>query len=211
MQEKTYKSSTIILIVAIVLIAAIGVYVSRTHVSKIKADPGGLPLVYQNDAKGFSIRYPKDFTIDEGYVNQSRGPGKDIGGVKFTIASDLAKGTNLGSDSYLSVEQIPNAGESCSADKFLDLSKGDNFTTVVDAGVDYSLATTTGAGAGNRYEEAVFALPNSNPCTAVHYLTHYSVIENYPKGTVKEFDKVALKGIFDEMRRTLTVYKPTVK
>ena len=67
-----------------------------------------LPQAYSNKALGFSIRLPADYTIDESYKYQAFGPGKDIAGVKFTIPASVAAGTNLGSDSYISVEEIPN-------------------------------------------------------------------------------------------------------
>jgi len=45
--------------------------------------------------------------------------------------------------------------------------------------------------AGNRYEEQVWALKDSSPCFAVRYFIHSTVVENYPEGTVIEFDKPA--------------------
>jgi hypothetical protein len=67
------------------------------------------------------------------------------------------------------------------------------------------VASTTGAAAGNRYEETVYAIPGTNPCVAVRYFVHYGVIENYPPGTVRQFDKQALLDQFDRIRRTLVV------
>ncbi len=98
---------------------------------------------------------------------------------------------------------------SCTADKFLDLSGNPTGTnkpsTFSDNGVDYSVATTSGAGAGNRYDEAVFAIPGTNPCTAVRYFIHYGVIQNYPAGSVTEFDRTSLVNTFDAIRRTLVL------
>jgi hypothetical protein len=67
----------------------------------------------------------------------------------------------------------------------------------------YSVASSTGAAAGNRYDETVYALPGTNPCIAVRYFIHYGVIENYPAGTVRAFDEAALRSEFDAIRRTL--------
>ena len=64
---------------------------------------------------------------------------------------------------------------------------------------------TTGAGAGNRYFETVYAISGSSPCFAVRYFIHYSVIENYPAGTVQQFNEPALVSQFDSIRRTLTI------
>jgi hypothetical protein len=76
---------------------------------------------------------------------------------------------------------------------------------MVDGSVSYSLATTSGAGAGNFYEEWVFALASSSPCTAVRYFIHSGNIGNYPTGAVTEFDHAALIKDFDSIRRSLTL------
>jgi membrane-bound inhibitor of C-type lysozyme len=171
---------------------------------QVASDPGGLSQVYESSVQGFSLRYPVGFSFTDPYTYQELGPGKDITGVKFTIPASTAQGTNLGSDSYISVEKIPNA-QSCDASLFLDGGNGMKVQTVVDGDTTYSFASTTGAGAGNRYEETVYAIPGTNPCIAVRYFIHYSVIENYPPGTVQQFNESALMSQFDSIRRTLTI------
>lgn len=171
---------------------------------KVVDNPGGLPQVYESGSQGFSLRYPPDYTVDESYRYQEFGPDHEIAGVKFTIPSSVTEGTNLASDSYFSIEQIPQAS-ACTADRLLDRGPREKATTISDSGTDYSFASTTGAGAGNRYEETVYALPGTNPCIAVRYFIHYGVIENYPPGAVKQFDEAALKAQFDAIRRTLTI------
>lgn len=171
--------------------------------------PAGSTLtrIYSNGSEGFSLRLPEgtgtstNFTVDETFKNQIA-PKKIIAGTKFTIPASVAEGTNLSTDSYLSVESIPQA-PACTADLFFDgthptVEEADNRTT-------YSVASSTGAGAGNRYEETVYALPGTNPCLAVRYLVHYGVLQNYPAVTVTEFDKQALLDQFDQIRRTLVV------
>jgi membrane-bound inhibitor of C-type lysozyme len=168
----------------------------------VTPDPGSLPQVYQNGTEGISMRYPTGYTVDEFYKYQALGPGKDIYGTKFTIPASVASGTNLGSDSYISIEQIPKA-KTCSASLFL--SPGAKVSILSDAGTDYSYGTSADAGAGNRYDETVYALPGTNPCTAIRYYIHYAAIENYPTGAVKEFDEQALTNQFDQIRQTLVV------
>lgn len=169
----------------------------------VAPEPAGQSLsqVYANSGDGFSIRYPAGFTADAAYHYQELGPGKDISGVRFTIAPSVAAGTNLSNDSYISVEEIPQA-KTCSAMLFLD--KGVTARTVTEGEIDYSVASSTGAGAGNRYEETVYALSGTNPCIAVRYFIHYGVIENYPPGAVQAFDSAALLAEFDTIRHTLT-------
>jgi len=202
------KKYLIALLVLIILVVGV-IYISsvRKNPAQTTIDISGLPEIYSSSALGFSIHYPTGFTVDDSYKYQELGPGKDISGVKFTIPASLVAGTNLGSDSYLSVEQIPSA-TTCSAGLFLDLQGQKtnlNPTTVVDRGTTYSLASTTGAGAGNRYEETVYVLSSVKPCTAVRYFIHYGVIENYPVGAVHQFDETAILAQFDKIRRTLTI------
>jgi len=169
---------------------------------KIADDPGGLPQVFESGSQGFSIRYPAGYTVDTSYKYQALGPGKDIGGIRFTIASSTAGGTNLSNDTYFSVEEMPQ-NPICSANLFLDGGSKLKTTKVTIDGIDYSVASITGAAAGNRYEETVYALSGTNPCIAVRYFIHYGVIDNYPPGKVKEFDEQALVQQFDAMRKTL--------
>jgi len=162
--------------------------------------PGqNLPRIYTNSGAGFSLRLPAGYSADESYRYQELGPKKTIHGISFTIPDTLAKGSNLSSDTFVSVEEIPKA-TTCSAALFLDRASA---TTLTDASTTYSVASSTGAAAGNRYEETVYALPGTNPCVAMRYFIHYGVIENYPPGAVREFDHAGLVATFDAIRRSL--------
>ncbi len=170
---------------------------------------GTLTQIYAtSSALGFTIRFPQNYTADQKYKYGAFGPGKDIAGVKLTIPPGATTGTNLSQDTYISVEVQPNlpAGKAgaatCSADLFLDVKNTSAFT---DNGVEYSVATSSGAAAGNRYDEAVFAIQGSSPCTAVRYLIHSTNIGNYTPGTIKEFDKVGVINEFDNIRRSLVL------
>lgn len=160
--------------------------------------------VFTSEQLGFSIKVPSGYTPDTSYIYQLA-PGREIKGVKFTIPEALTTGTNLSRDTYVSVESLPLTTGNCSAGLFLD---GDHpARTVTAAGQSYSYATASNAGAGNRYDESVYALRGVNSCLAVRYLIHYTVVQNYPEGTVTEFNRAALLKQFDEIRRSLVVSK----
>jgi membrane-bound inhibitor of C-type lysozyme len=184
--------------------------VEKSYIGCIQAsaaeEGSNLLYVYSNGSLGFSIRLPgsaskSDYKIDESYAYDLR-PGSKISGVKFTIPQSLSNGTNLSSDTYISVEELPDS-TTCEASLFLDGTHESKDLT--SGGTEYSIASSTGAGAGNRYEETVYAIKGTNPCIALRYFVHYGVIENYPEGAVSEFDKDALIGEFDKIRESLVI------
>lgn len=164
-------------------------------------DQGGLPNVYTNSAQGFSLRYPQGYTVTENFKTDLS-PESSISGVKFTVPDSMRTGTNLASGTGVSVEEIPNI-QDCNAARFL--SPNQKTTTTTDNGVEYSVGSYSDAGAGNFYEQTVWAFPGTNPCIAIRAFIHSTNIGNYDPGTVKEFDKQALKNQFDAIRKSITL------
>jgi membrane-bound inhibitor of C-type lysozyme len=158
---------------------------------------------YASSSLGYSVRYPQGYTLNTAYVNQTMGPGKNIKGIQVTIPATMATGTNLSSDSGVSIEQLPGV-TSCTADLFLGDQVGST-TQVTDNGVTYSFAQGSDAGAGNLYTEMVYAIPGSASCTAVRYFIHSTQIGNYPAGTVVAFNQPALLKDFDGIRESLVL------
>lgn len=150
----------------------------------------------------YTFKYRPGYTLNTAYAYDQFGPAKLIAGVSVTIPAAMATGTNLSADTRLSIEQLPRA-KKCTGDIFILANVAAQNITA--EGTDYSLATTSGAAAGNLYEEHVYALATSTPCTAVRYLVHSGNIANYPAGTVREFDRAALLGEFDKIRRSVRI------
>ncbi len=160
--------------------------------------------IFASSTMQLSLRYPKDFSLRRSYSYALRDPGAvPISGIKFMIPAALYQGTNLsGFDTGVSVEQLPEATSTCSALVFLP-NNGVEEKSLTDKGVEYRVATFTGAAAGNRYDETVFVIKNAPLCTAVRYFIHSTNIGNYTQGTIKEFDKTALLAQFDKIRESL--------
>lgn len=169
----------------------------------VKKDSGDLPQVYLDSVSNFTLRYPAEYTVDDSYSYDLLGPGRSIAGVKFTIPESMATSTNLSSDSYISVEHLDMP--SCSPRNFLSTGEDIKVTTVEDRELTYLVASTSGAGAGNRYDEYVYVVDGISTCVAIRYFIHYSVFENYPAGTVSEFDEPSLLAQFDDIRKSLTI------
>ncbi len=149
----------------------------------------------------YSITYPQNFTKDENYSYMGF-EKKPIAGVKFQIPLTMATGTNLSSDTYLSIESLPRA-KNCTGDIYIPSNV--KAAQLTEGTMVYSVATSSEAGAGNVYEEYVYALSGSQPCVAVRYFIHSTSVSNYDPGTIREFDRSALMVAFDEIRRTLTL------
>ncbi len=160
---------------------------------------------YSYPPLGFSIKYPKSYSIDESFMYQGLGE-EGIPGVKVSVPASLTDGTNLSTDSGLSIEYIPNA-QNCSASLFLYGEP--KATNINDGGITYSVASTTDAGAGNLYEERVYALAGANPCMGVRYFIHTTQLANYPAGTRVAYDRAALLSQFDAIRHSLTLKNQT--
>lgn len=152
---------------------------------------------YASSTMGISLKYAPDFRMAPSY--QYTGfPKKPISGVKLLIPDTMATGTNLSSfDTGVSVEQLPRA-KNCTADIFI--TQNVKPMPVAINGVAYTVATTSDAAVGNRYEETVYALTDSKPCTAVRYFLHYAAIENFDPEAVKAFDRDAIMAAFDKIR-----------
>jgi membrane-bound inhibitor of C-type lysozyme len=158
--------------------------------------------VYENKELGFSLRLPEGYNPETSYNYLGVGVDKPIRGVKFAIPQDLAKGTNLKTTSYISVETLGDE-EKCRAERFLGHPQ--QVISLSDSRRSYSVALMVDAGAGNRFEETVFAIPDSKPCMGVRYYLQWGNIAHYPTGAVKEFDKKMLIEQFDSIRRSLTL------
>lgn len=172
---------------------------------KVVPDPGDLPQVYESGSDGFSLRYPEGYVVDPLYVYSELGPGKHIAGIKFTIPAAVAAGTNLSAGSYIAIEQLPKINE-CNAGLFLSSVAAPYAShMLVDHDIAYSVASSTDAAVGNRYEEDIYAIPGTNPCIGIRYFIHWTVLENYPQGTVRQFDRSSLLAQFDAIRDTLTL------
>lgn len=153
----------------------------------------------------FSITYPSDYVMNDTYAYTAF-EGKPISGVKFSVPASVLEGTNLSNDSGVSVESLPRA-QNCTADIYLlaDVKA----SAMMMGSTTYSVATTSDAGAGNVYEETVYAIAGSKPCVAVRYFIHSMNIGNFPtegeEGSVREFDRAALIRQFDSIRDALVL------
>jgi membrane-bound inhibitor of C-type lysozyme len=170
---------------------------------EVAIDHGGLPLVYASTTIGVSLRYPIGYSVSETYRGESAAKGDEVRGIFLTVPASYGSSTNLAPNTSVRIEYRDLLStDECRATLFLPNAQ---MTTVFDGDVSYSFASSTDAGAGNRYEESVYALPYTHPCIGLHYFVHYALMENYSPGSVRASDKVELLSDFDAIRRSLIV------
>lgn len=155
---------------------------------------GGVTGVHYADSIPATIRYPADWVVSTDYQDPTSSQARPAQGVQFRVGSTYATGTNLAADSGVALVSVA-AASTCDAAVFFDTPVTVSTTSV--SGTEYSTASTTDAGVGNRYQKVVYAFPYSSPCVAVEYYVHSSVLENYPVGTVRAYDESALRHTFD--------------
>jgi hypothetical protein len=158
--------------------------------------------IYGDAKLGFSVAYPAKWRVDRAHVYPTPIDDTRIVGVAFMIPPKLALHTNLSTDSYLSIESAPST-DTCKPNAFLatsDTQRDEDHGSLL-----WSVATSGDAGAGNLYDETVYALKGSHPCLAIRYFVHSTNVGNYTPGTVKQFDRAGLFGTFDRIRSTFAL------
>lgn len=156
--------------------------------------------IYSNPDFGFQMQIPEAFEVHDSYFYHALGPGKEIPGIFFGVPAGLAQGTNLSSDSGISVEMLARAA--CVPADFLPVSTAGQ--KVMLGQDEYTYATSSGAGAGNRYDEAVYIRKNRDVCYGIRFFIHSTAIQNYDPGTVREFDREGLLSTFKTIASTVT-------
>jgi hypothetical protein len=153
-------------------------------------------VLYEDSEYSFTVEVPENFTINDNYELEVNSFLKSMG-VSFTPPASLTEGTNLSADTHMTVEWIPILS-SCSPQHYLNPVMGTS--TITQNGTVYDVATSSDAGAGNFYAQIVYMASEPGSCLAVRYFIHTTNINNYPTGTVREYDRAALLEIFDRMR-----------
>jgi hypothetical protein len=148
------------------------------------------PSEWQTDANntsgGFSIAYPLDFDAQDNY---SVSPSTDwrlnanASGVKYftlTVPRAFEPQTNF-ADATLTVGASGNSA-TVAACLTPDQSGGPATATssATINGINFTVFTSDGAGAGNYYETTSYRTIHAGKCYAVEYTVHSGQIANYP-------------------------------
>ena len=174
--------------------------VPQTEKPEVVPAPQGEPLAhsktYINSAKGFSLSYGGGMKVSEAYAYDNLQSGKSIPGVSFAFEPEYFRGTNLSSDSRVAVEWTDSTA--CTPKEFTDEPLRDIEMQSINSKV-WSVASTSGAAAGNLYEEVLYTAKGSADCFNVRLFLHSSNIGNYAPGSVRAFDRISIDQLFKQM------------
>lgn len=147
--------------------------------------------IYHNETYGFEFIYPTELafvtpiysSLENKIVQlqtvQNKYPGTNFGDAAISVSATYAK-------SLAECLKFP-------------LNDGGRFTeTVTIHGTEYSVASSTGAGAGNFYESAAYrTLSGGQTCIELTRTIHTMNIGNYTPGTTTEVDKRPISDMLE--------------
>jgi hypothetical protein len=175
---------------------------SSTPADLTEIIPGIPSVVYHDPLYDFSISYPSTVLLKTegfgGYVPLTETPL-----IAFTLNPDMFRGTNLGEAGvYIGASSTPSIVASCT---HASLQAGETTATssITVHGTTFSVFDSTGAGAGNIYDEKTYRTLVHGACLEIVELLHSSQIGNYPPGKVVAFDRTRFSGILEAMVSTI--------
>ncbi|MDO8260730.1 MAG: hypothetical protein Q7T50_04520 [Candidatus Magasanikbacteria bacterium] len=166
----------------------------------IKIFDSNMPSEYYEKTKyGLSFSYPSEEIVSDNDQNQFL--TKNILN-RIDLSANNFIGTNLGEASFIvgvtSNKAILNIclesgiGEEQQANRIIN-------------GIDYSVFKSSEAGAGNRFQTLSFRTIKNDRCYEAVEFMHWGDINNYPVGTVKEFDQALIQAKLDKILETLII------
>lgn len=159
----------------------------------------------KNTALGYELSYPKGAMMYKAGTVAETGmlnPNKKIKKDRFVVTSDYTKGTNLASDSGVTIE-VYDSTQLCQAEYVPE-----NFTaapSVTINGNTFSVATSEGVGAGNLYRHQLYKTIKDGKCYVAIAITHSTSVGAYPVGEVTEYNKAELMEIYNKVIATFKV------
>ena len=160
-------------------------------------------------SKTFSFSYPSDLSVSGGgggytqnWMVNATTSGMILAEVK--IPQSYVPSTNFG-DATLTVgtSADPSALATCLTYNPTG-GKATAATSTVINGTTYTVFHSADAGAGNRYDTTSYRTSRNSQCYAIEYTIHYAVFQNFPKGSVKQFDESALQTKLDAIAQSFT-------
>jgi len=154
----------------------------------------------------YSLEYPRDFDVSQGDI-ASGGllTAKPL--VKIAFPNDAFRMPRTNFDEAYVVISMGTDRQSLTGCYSLSSVGGNKelIDNVAINGVEFKVGYVTDVAAGNIYSSNVYRTIFSNRCLEVVETVHTGNIQNYPEGSVAEFDKNKATVILDKIIQTLTL------
>ena len=75
-------------------------------------------------------------------------------------------------------------------------------TTATINGTTYTVFQSSDVGAGNHYDTTSYRTMRNSQCYVIEYTIHYATFQNFPAGTVTQFDEAGLKTKLDAVAQS---------
>jgi membrane-bound inhibitor of C-type lysozyme len=131
-----------------------------------------------NQGNNYMFSYPQNFILSGGGIgytqNWKMGGDSTMGLLlaKVSIPKEFQPKTNFGDATFtVGTSSDPQALSTC-----LGTSK----SWILISNVPFTTVTTSGAGAGNRYDTTSYRAIRNNQCYAIEYTIHYVALANFP-------------------------------
>lgn len=185
-------------------------YEDCTAAEVLESDAPGY-ATYTDADKTFTFALPTNFSVAGsaiGLTESWSAGASTIGAVlaRLSVPASNQPGTNLSNASFTVGGSVdPAALSNCLKSPVGTASTSASQTKLGDVAV--TKLTFSDAAAGNRYDTTSYRALHNSQCYAIEYTIHYGNIDNYPKGSVEEFDKAALTASLDEVARSFRFLK----
>lgn len=165
-------------------------------------------ITHTNEDPAFSVSYPEAFEFSVG-APAGREAGfwselSEAGGETF--ATLTLPGTFMPESNFSEARIMFGASDQAAAVEDCSTYTGNRAETE-DAQIQdqpFTRIETADAGAGNFYETVSYRIVHNDACFAIEYVIHSTNINNYPEGTVEEFDKEEVVRLLEEVVHTFT-------
>lgn len=162
---------------------------------------------FTDASKSFSFNYPSDLGVTgagggytQNWMVNATTSGMILAQVK--VPQSYEAGTNFGDATFtVGTSADPSALATCLTYNPTG-AKAKTAATVAINGTTFTVFHSSDAGAGNRYDTTSYRASRNSQCYAIEYTVHYMVFENYPKGTVKQFDETSLAPTLDSIAQS---------
>ena len=164
---------------------------------------------FTSESKTFSFSYPSNLSVtgsNAGYTQSWMVNATTSGMIlaQINVPSSYEPGTNFGDAKFtVGTSADPSALATCLTYNPTGGPKATSTTATIN-GTTYTVMQSSDVGAGNYYDTTSYRAERDSQCYAIEYTIHYANFQNYPKGSVKQFDEAALKSTLDGIAQSFT-------